>query len=86
MKKTIVIKSLIGILLFFQVTDYFSQDILIKNGDSWHYYDEGYLDESWSKLTDFTNWKTGVSPLGYGDKQNKTELSFGGNTDNKQVT
>jgi DNA-binding CsgD family transcriptional regulator len=86
MKKKSFFKNITSIILFFQVTLLLSQDILINKHDSWHYYDNGYLEKDWIKLSDFSNWKNGKSPLGYGDRKNLTELNFGGNKEKKHIT
>ena len=86
MKILSFLKKITSLILFFQVTLLFSQDILIKNQDSWHYYDNGYLENNWIKLNDFSNWKSGKSPLGYGDDINLTELNYGSNQEKKHIT
>ena len=86
MKKLHIIKHITFLLLLFQVSILFSQDILIKNEDYWSYYDAGYLESDWIKLTDFSSWKIGKAPLGYGDEINFTELSFGNNKEKKHIT
>ncbi|TXD46553.1 helix-turn-helix transcriptional regulator [Polaribacter sp. IC073] len=73
-------------LIIIQFNIAFTQETLIKNNNSWHYYDLGYLDNDWIKLSEFSNWKTGKSPLGYGDDIVFTEISFGGKPDKKHIT
>ncbi|KGL63968.1 putative transcriptional regulator [Polaribacter sp. Hel1_85] len=60
--------------------------MIIKNKETWHYYDNGYLEDDWINLKDFSNWKSGKSPLGYGDDKIITEISFGDNKDSKHIT
>lgn len=55
----------------------FSQEAFIQNGDTWNYFDNGYLKNDWFKNKNFTDWKVGESPLGYGDRSIVTKLSFG---------
>ncbi|AUC86536.1 hypothetical protein CW731_15155 [Polaribacter sp. ALD11] len=86
MKILQLIKGVASILILLQVNMLFSQDTLIKNEDFWHYYDNGYLENDWISLEKFSNWKIGKSPLGYGDKKNKTNLSFGNNKEKKEIT
>ena len=81
-----IFKITIIFILFFQLNNLFSQDLMIKNQDTWHYYDKGYLNNDWIKLTDFTNWKIGKSPLGYGDSKVTTNLSFGKDKEKKHIT
>ncbi|MDX6747799.1 hypothetical protein SHK09_13435 [Polaribacter sp. PL03] len=86
MKEITSLRNIFFLLFIFQGTTYFSQDIIVKDQDFWHYYDNGYLENDWINLTDFSNWKKGKSPLGYGDKKNKTELNFGNNKKKKHIT
>jgi DNA-binding CsgD family transcriptional regulator len=86
MKRLSFLKKITSLILLFQVTLLFSQDILIQNEDSWHYYDSGSLENSWIKLNEFSNWKIGKSPLGYGDEINLTELNYGNNKEKKHIT
>ncbi|MEE9408225.1 MAG: hypothetical protein V3V28_09135 [Polaribacter sp.] len=81
MKKTFLI-------IFFIFVSYnnFSQEIIIKTGDTWSYFDNGYLNSNWMHKSDFKDWKTGISPLGYGDKKVLTNISFGNNSNNKEIT
>ncbi|WP_288954941.1 hypothetical protein [uncultured Polaribacter sp.] len=63
-----------------------SQTKIIKNKDIWYYYDKGYLEDDWYKTTEFSKWKTGKSPIGYGDKKNITNISYGNNQKKKHIT
>ena len=62
------------------------EDILIKNEETWYYYDKGPLNDDWVNEVDFIKWKTGTSPLGYGDDKNISELSYGEDKEQKHVT
>ena len=86
MKKIHILRNITTLLLLFQVGVIFSQDSLIKNGDYWHYYDAGALNTDWAKITDFEQWKSGESPLGYGDGKIITELYFGKDPHKKHIT
>lgn len=68
---------------------------VIKKGDTWHYYDQGSLDDTgWTaNLFNYINsWPTGNAPLGYftSDADNKrgyqTFLDYGGDNNNKRPT
>ena len=67
---------------------------LLGRGATWHYYDQGSLDGTAWKATDYNDsaWPTGRAPLGYfvTDASNSrgynTFLDFGGNTANKYPT
>ena len=65
-----------------------AQQKIIKKGDSWSYYDSSTPPkDNWflnNSIED--SWKTGISPLGYGDSFVKTELSFGNDPENKPIT
>ncbi len=63
----------------------FSQEVLIKNGDQWRYFDNGYLKDNWFKKLSNSSWKTGYSPLGYGDKLITTSINYGDDQDNKEI-
>ena len=86
MKRLSFLKKITSLIIFFQVLLLFSQDVLIQNEDSWHYYDNGYLENNWIKLNDFSKWEKGKSPLGYGDEINVTELNYGNNKEKKHIT
>lgn len=86
MNKLNIFKIITSLFLFFHVYNLSSQEIIIKNEDSWQYYDKGYLEDNWIDLLDFSNWKSGKSPLGYGDNKIFTKLSFGGNKEKKHTT
>ncbi len=77
---------LLILVQFISTNIFYSQEKIIKNEDIWHYYDKGYLDKDWVNITNFSDWKYGKSPLGYGDKKNNTELSYGGNKKKKHIT
>lgn len=86
MKRLSFFRKITSLILFLHVTLLFSQDILIQNEDSWHYYDNGYLENDWIQLNDFSDWKSGKSPLGYGDDITITELNYGNNKEKKHIT
>ena len=62
-----------------------SQEIIIKTGDSWQYYDQGYLDEEWMKHPEKITWKQGFTPIGYGDDKIITKISYGDDPENKEL-
>lgn len=74
------------VLFFTTVTEFCAQELIVKNEDSWHYYDLGYLSDDWLNITDFSEWKNGKSPLGYGDRKNNTNtLYYGENKQQKHI-
>ncbi len=61
---------------------------LIDSPSEWKYLDSGLdLGQDWKTL-DFNdnNWSNGLSELGYGDQDENTEVSYGGNPDEKFIT
>ena len=79
------LNNLIALLILFQFTSINSQNKLIKNGDTWNYYDQGYLESDWMTKTEKYAWKKGATPIGYGDKKIVTEISFGDNAEEKHI-
>ena len=79
--------KIVLLLLYSIVTSYnlVSQEPIIKSGDSWNYFDEGYLEDNWVENLNLFTWKEGVAPLGYGDDQVKTEISFGSDETKKEI-
>lgn len=75
------------VFVFFIVSLALAQTKIIAKGDTWQYYDEAAPPpKGWQKNTPITdNWKTGVSPLGYGDSVVKTEISFGDDPEKKHA-
>ena len=71
--------------VFFTKTS-ISQELIIKNGDSWNYFDQGNLTTNWYQKNYVSSWKQGVSPLGYGDSSIRTTLDFGDDKENKEIT
>ena len=61
---------------------------VIKDADSWTYYDQGSLDgKNWQSPTfSTTGWKSGAAPLGYGKNGIVTALNYGTNSNNKYPT
>ena len=61
---------------------------VIKDADSWTYYDQGSLDgKNWQSPTfTTTGWKSGAAPLGYGKNGIVTTLNYGSDTNNKRPT
>jgi DNA-binding CsgD family transcriptional regulator len=87
MKNTILYKgSLLFVFLIFS-SIVFSQDKIISQGDTWKYYDYGNLDTGWEN--DFRNnnlWKTGITPIGYGDNKVITKINYGKSLKDKDIT
>jgi len=83
--KTFIYQSLC--IVFFSLTIFsaYSQEVLIQNGDQWNYYDKGYLKHNWYKTLQYDHWKTGYSPIGYGDRLITTSINYGGNQDDKHI-
>ena len=86
MNSTIISKYFSILFILFSTNYILSQDYLIKNEDDWFYYDKGYLNDDWILLNDFSNWSSGKTPIGYGDKKNNTNISYGDNKKKKHIT
>lgn len=74
MKNLCKIECISILLIFLNIYSTLSQNILIKNEESWQFYDQGYLNNDWYKNLDFSDWKSGITPIGYGDKKNTTTI------------
>ncbi|MBN8653004.1 MAG: CotH kinase family protein [Cytophagales bacterium] len=61
---------------------------LITNGTAWKYFDSGVLPAAnWNSAAyNDVSWATGAAQLGYGEGDEQTVVSFGGNANNKHVT
>jgi hypothetical protein len=58
--------------------------ILPYAASSWSYYDEGSLDGTgWHASNDHASWKSGQAPLGYGNHDFNTTVSYGSNPNSK---
>jgi acid phosphatase type 7 len=66
----------------------FSQTTIIPYGSSWKYLDNGTNQGTAWQASGFDDaaWVSGASELGYGDGDEATVVSFGGNAANKFVT
>ncbi len=60
---------------------------LISSGDEWKYNDNGEFYHGWHE-SDFQDslWKSGISELGYGEGDEATVISFGGDAEHKHTT
>lgn len=61
---------------------------LVQAGSTWNYFDRGTpLPDTWVDLSfDDRAWESGPAQLGYGDGDEQTQLSFGGNAGDKIIT
>ena len=84
MKKSIY-KSIFIVFFGLSIFTSYSQEVLIQNGDKWSYYDKGYLKDNWFETLNNEHWKTGYSPLGYGDRLITTSINYGNNQDDKDI-
>ena len=67
------------------------EEVLIAKKQEWQYLDSGYnlnaTNPQWKSVITLTNpWKKGNAELGYGDGDETTTLSYGGNANNKYIT
>ncbi len=90
MRTRFTTKSLPYLLFMIMITTAYSQSKIISTGDEWFYYDKKAApptDWFYNKVIDSSNWGKGISPLGYGeDEVVKTNISFGGDPENKDIT
>lgn len=63
-------------------------ELLIERASEWKYLDNGSdQGTAWREIGfDDTSWKSGTAKFGYGDGNENTAISFGGDPDNKFVT
>ncbi len=82
--KTVVLLVLFSLTIFNTLR---AQTKIISQGDEWQYYDDQKAPPiGWEKLNNNTNkWKTGISPLGYGDSFVTTSISFGKDSLKKDI-
>lgn len=78
-------KKILFLIFWLLSVQAFCQETLIKNGDTWSYFDQGYLNDNWYKETDFSNWKSGVTPIGYGDRFVTTNINYGKSEEDKDL-
>lgn len=60
---------------------------MISSGTAWRYFDQGSMPANWntSAFND-ASWAQGPAQLGYGEGDEQTVVSFGGNSTNKFIT
>ncbi len=62
-------------------------EILIAKESTWKYFDLGDVDENWKEPSfNDSQWNEGQGILGYGDGNESTNVSFGGNANNKLLS
>jgi hypothetical protein len=61
---------------------------LVRGGSTWRYLDTGVAPPgNWTSVAfDDTGWLSGPAPLGYGDNDEATTVSYGTNANNKYIT
>jgi len=84
MEKNIYNSISIVFFVLFSISS-FSQESIIENGDQWSYYDKGYLTSQWYKSLNHEHWKSGYSPLGYGDRLITTSINYGDDKNDKDI-
>lgn len=83
--KHIQFKILLVFLFILKSSILIGQETLIKNGDTWSYFDSGYLSDNWYKEENFDHWKKGATPIGYGDRQIITTINYGDDPEKKEI-
>lgn len=61
---------------------------IFQNGSVWSYFDGSSVPAANWFSFDYSDasWKSGTSPLGYGESTNATTISYGGNANSKYIT
>ena len=60
---------------------------IISPGEEWRYWDRREVQDAWTMPNfDDTPWRTGRAPLGYGNRNESTVISYGDNPDRKNLT
>ena len=77
-----------AVLFTFLTSDSKAETILVPAGSSWNYLDDGSdQGTAWvDPLCDDSTWAAGPAQLGYGDSDEATVVSFGGDSSNKFTT
>lgn len=75
-------------LVFFLSINLFAQTTIIGAGASWKYLDNGSDQDTAWRQSNFNDasWASGNAELGYGDGDEATVVSYGGNSNNKHIT
>ncbi|WP_048919400.1 T9SS type A sorting domain-containing protein [Rufibacter radiotolerans] len=83
--KKLTLFSVITLLLSFPLA---AQTTLVSFGSTWRYLDNGSNQGTAWQATSFddSGWKSGAGELGYGDGDEATVVSYGGNSSNKYIT
>ncbi len=82
---TLLILFFLGLMVNSHLT---GQSILVQKNANWKYLDDG-TDQGtvWKESSfDDSSWASGNAQLGYGDDDETTVLSYGGNSNNKYIT
>lgn len=82
MKKTF---SFLFVFIFLLTWSLYSQEKVISLGEEWSYYDKGELSSTWYVQKEFKDWPKGPAPIGYGDRQIVTSVSYGKDPENKDL-
>jgi len=76
------------LVVTFEIEDFLIEDFPVQEDALWRYNDSGMdLDTAWTTNGyDDSSWAFGQAELGYGDGDEATTLSFGGDPDDKHIT
>ncbi len=82
------ISKIIIIFIFILPVFVKGQTVLVDKGASWKYLDDGSNQGAAWKETGFddSSWSSGNAQLGYGDGDETTTISYGGDAGNKHIT
>ena len=80
-------KKTVFVLIFLMTIQFVSAQLLISQGSSWKYLDDGSNQgTAWKELSyDDSGWASGKAQLGYGDGDETTVISYGASESNKHI-
>ena len=80
--------TLIWPIVFWTLSLFAQDDVLVPFESTWSYLDDGSNQGTlWrTPIFDDSSWATGQAPLGYGEGNENTVVSFGADPDNKYIT
>ncbi len=74
------------VLLLFASSKALADTTFIKFGSSWQYLDDGSNQDNGNWKKGNITWPSGPAQLGYGESNERTVISYGGNASNKYIT
>ncbi len=80
-------KKIVFVFLFMMTIHFVSAQVIISQGSSWKYLDNGSNQgNSWKEVAfNDESWSKGNAQLGYGDGDEKTVIAYGSSSSNKHI-